>query len=350
MERFSRDREVIFFEEYIPTDHHLAYFEVHSFDGTAVKAVRPRIPHWWSDTEREAGLSRLLDEVLAFSRRERPILWFYTPMMYGFARHVEAQAVVYDCMDELANFKFASPFLKQSEDDLLARADVVFTGGESLYRAKKNRHRNVHCFPSSVDVSHFGKARTCGSIPTDQAAIPSPRLGYIGVIDERTDLALIAEIARRRPEFSFVFIGPIVKILPEDLPAAANIHYLGRKEYAELPAYLSGWDAALMPFAHNEATRFISPTKTPEYLAAGRPVVSTRIADVVASYSNLPGVFLVDGPEAFARACDAACRLDPTDPSWRKVIDAKLSQSSWDKTFAEMKFLVEQAASRELHV
>lgn len=351
MERFSCDRLVIFFEEFIPTDHHLAYFEVHGFEGTAVKAVRPRVPHWWSEAERQAALSRLLDEVIASFCEAKPILWFYTPLMFSFARHVDADAVVYDCMDELANFKFAPPELKDAEGALLSRADVVFTGGKSLFEAKSNRHTNVHCFPSSVDVTHFGSARALNDTPNDQTSIDLPRLGYIGVIDERIDLELVDEVARMRPNFSFVFVGPVVKISPSDLPKRANLHYLGRKSYHELPAYLSGWRAALMPFAHNDATRYISPTKTPEYLAAGVPVVSTRIADVVAGYGNIPGVFLVDGAEHFAAACDEACRMDPCDPAWLAAIDEKLSESSWDKTFAKMSALVEHAVVREeLHV
>jgi UDP-galactopyranose mutase len=350
MERFAHDRDVIFFEEYIPTEHHLAYFEVHSFDGTTVKAIRPRIPHWWSEEERDAALARMLDEVIAFTARGKPILWFYTPMMFGFAKHVDAYSVVYDCMDELANFKFAPPSLRQAEEDLFARADVVFTGGQSLFNAKKAKHHNIHCFPSSVDVDHFRAARHCETTPSDQRSIPEPRLGFIGVIDERTDLELVSNIAAQRPQYSFVFVGPVVKISPEDLPKAPNIFYLGRKSYAELPAYLRGWKAALMPFAHNDATRFISPTKTPEYLAAGRPVVSTRIADVVAAYEGTPGVYLVDGTSEFAGACDAACQMDPTTRQWRDAIDTKLAETSWDKTFSQMRALVEQSVSREVHV
>ncbi len=350
MERFSRTRDVIFFEEYIPTDHHLAYYEVHTFKGSSVKAIRPRVPHWWPESKRLQTLSDLLDQVLKLARIERPVLWFYTPMMCDIASHVEAQAVVYDCMDELANFKFAPSSIREAEQRLLARADVVFTGGESLYRSRAECHKNIHCYPSSVDITHFGQARSIQRSPLDQENIPSPRLGYAGVIDERTDLGLVAEIARARPNYSFVFVGPVVKISDDDLPRAANIHFLGRKEYDELPSYMSGWDVALMPFAHNDATKFISPTKTPEYLAAGLPVVSTRITDVVASYEGLPGVFLVDGTQDFVAACDAACRIDQGTRGWLDVIDSKLRQSSWEKTFDAMEALVEEAAFRELHV
>jgi UDP-galactopyranose mutase len=343
MQRFSRDRQVFFFEEFIPTDHHLAYLEIHPFEGTSVKAVRPRIPHWWSDGERQKALGRLLDDLIALHGAKRPILWFYTPMMFAFAQHVDAAAVVYDCMDELANFRFAPPHLKEMETALMARADAVFTGGISLYEAKKDRHDNIHAFPSSVDTNHFQTARTALADPADQAGISHPRLGYYGVIDERLDLDLIRTAAAVRPNYSFVFLGPIAKISPSDLPKAANIHYLGQKNYADLPSYLSGWEAALMPFALNEATRFISPTKTPEYLAAGRPVVSTRIADVVRTYGNAPGVFFADDSDDFARCCDAALGLAGSRKPWLEDVDARLARSSWDATFDHMARIVDQA-------
>ncbi|WP_421871016.1 UDP-galactopyranose mutase [Pararhizobium sp.] len=348
MGRFAQDRQVFFFEEQIPTDHHLAYLEIHPFEGTTVRSVRPRIPHWWSDAERETALGKLLDELLALNDAIRPILWFYTPVMYSFARHVDASAIVYDCMDELANFKFAPPRLKETEAALIARADVVFTGGHSLYEAKAHLHDNIHPFPSSVDVSHFRTARNESVEPSDQKEIPGLKLGYYGVIDERLDLVLLAAVAKARPNLSFIFIGPVAKIAPEDLPKAANIHYLGQKHYSELPAYLSGWDAALMPFALNEATKFISPTKTPEYLAAGRPVVSTRVTDVVRHYGDLEGVFLADEPESFAAACDEALALKKADDAWLTPVDEMLSGSSWDQTFSAMSVLVEEAVTRKL--
>ncbi|TCQ02344.1 glycosyltransferase involved in cell wall biosynthesis [Rhizobium sp. PP-F2F-G36] len=343
MQRFSADRQVFFFEEYIPTDHHLAYLEIHPFAGTTVKAIRPRVPHWWSESEREIALARLLDDLLALQGGRQPILWFYTPLMFAFARHVDAAAVVYDCMDELANFKFAPPQLKAMEQALLARADVVFTGGDSLYEAKRDRHDNVHAFPSSVDANHFRNARNGQNSPPDQASIKGPRLGFYGVIDERLDLALIRDIAAARPDWSFIFLGPVVKISQNDLPRAANIHYLGQKTYAELPAYLSGWDVAMMPFALNDATRFISPTKTPEYLAAGRPVVSTPITDVVRSYGDVPGVYIAGDLASFVEACAAALALCQSPEPWLESVDALLARSSWDDTARKMRLLIEQS-------
>lgn len=346
MKRFGEKRRVFFFEEHIPTDHHLPYLEFHSFDDTEVVAIRPRVPRDWQGTRLHHALSGLLDDLLAFQAAgQKPVLWFYTPMMLPFAEHVDAAAVVYDCMDELSNFRFAPPGLRENENRLLQRADVVFTGGYSIYEAKRHQHRNIHPFPSSVDTAHFALARTERSPPLDQPSITAPILGYYGVIDERIDLDLLAAVAADRRDWSFVMIGPVTKIDPAALPQAPNIHYLGRKDYAELPAYLAGWDVALMPFAINDATRFISPTKTPEYLAAGRPVVSTPVTDVVRHYGNVSGVFIAEGARDFLSACGQALALAAAPRSWLPKVDRLLAQSSWDQTFGRMSSLVDEAVS-----
>ena len=348
MNRFSLDRNVYFFEEFILTEHHLPFLEFHSFAGTSVKAVRPRVPDRWSDAERQAGLAGLLGELVQLVGGSPPILWFYTPMMWPIARDVDAAAVVYDCMDELANFRFASPLLGELEHQLMRRADVVFTGGHSLYEAKRLLHDNIHPFPSSVDVRHFQAARRLTITPSDQAQISRPILGFCGVVDERLDLSLIAALSAQRPSWSIVIIGPVAKISKEELPRAPNIHYLGQKEYERLPAYFSGWDAALMPFARNDATRFISPTKTPEYLAAGLPVVSTPIADVVRHYADLAGVFFASDAKSFVDACEASLKLTPMRGEWLKEVDEKLQALSWDDTHRRMSALVEQTIETHL--
>ena len=207
-------------------------------------------------------------------------------MSLAFSDHLAPGLIVYDCMDELSAFRGAPPELVEREVELMCRANLVFTGGYSLYEAKRQRHDNAHPFPSSVDVEHFAAARRPQHDPDDQAEIPHPRLGFYGVIDERLDIALIEQVARMRPDWQIVLVGPVVKIDPAELPQRDNIHYLGGKTYDELPQYLSGWDVAIMPFALNESTRFISPTKTPEYLAGGCPVVSTPITDVVRTYGD----------------------------------------------------------------
>jgi UDP-galactopyranose mutase len=346
MTRFARERQIFFFEEHIPTDHHSPYLELHFFDNARVTAVRPRIPRAFSGPRLQEALSMLLDQLLHIhAAGARPILWFYTPMMYPIAAHVDAQAVVYDCMDELSNFRFAPPELRRNEDLLLRRADVVFTGGYSIYEAKRDRHCNIHPFPSGVDVAHFAAARGPLQAPADQAGLGKPVLGYYGVIDERIDLPLIATLADARPEWSFVLVGPVVKIDEADLPRRANIHYLGQRDYADLPAHVAGWDVALMPFAINEATRFISPTKTPEYLAAGRPVVSTPITDVVRHYGKTPAVLIADGEKAFLEACERALDLSGKRDAWLAQVDALLAKSSWDETFRRMSSLVSKAVA-----
>ncbi len=279
---------------------------------------------------------------------ERYIRWYYTPMMLSFTEELRGDATVYDCMDELSGFLGAPADLVTRERALLDAADVVFTGGNSLYEAKRRHHPNVHPFPSSIDVAHFSKSAKTEEEPEDHSAIPHPRAGFYGVLDERMDLDLVREVARLRPEMHFILLGPVVKIDPETLPQAKNIHYLGAKKYAELPRYLAGWDVALMPFALNDSTRFISPTKTPEYLAAGKPVVSTPIHDVVTAYGAAGLVAIAANARSFAEALDQA--LLPQPQAWHTAVSAKLADGSWDKTWASMWKQIERvyAGSAEL--
>jgi UDP-galactopyranose mutase len=298
------------------------------------------MPQGMPEDAREAALQRLLEAHLA-TIRGALIAWYYTPMMLTFSRDLDPDVIVYDAMDELSKFKFAPTHLLDLEQELIDRADIVFTGGSSLYEAKKDRHDSVHCFPSSVDRAHFCKARARQFEPADQEDLPRPRLGFYGVIDERFDTALLDEVARMRPDWSFVMVGPVVKISEDELPRRSNIHYLGGKTYAELPAYLSGWDVALMPFAMNESTMFISPTKTPEYLAGGKPVVSTPIKDVVRHYGQLEGVKFASTAQEFVAACEAALELSRHPESgWLAEADLLLSAASWDTTQARMAGLV----------
>ena len=340
----AHGRRVLFWEEAIPTTHHLPYLEFHAFEGTSVQSVRPRVPDRWSPEDQERALPGLLDQLLGLTGIERPVLWFYTPMMWPIARHVDAAAVVYDCMDELSAFRFAPPDLVSREAQLIEAADVVFTGGWSIWEAKRDRHDNIHALPSSVDAPHFAQARHGLPEPADQAGIPGPRLGYYGVIDERLDLGLIRDMAAARPDWHIVMVGPVAKLSPGDLPHAHNIHWLGQKSYGELPAYLAGWDVALMPFAINEATRFISPTKTPEYLAGGRQVVSTPVRDVVRHYGGTSAVRIAGDAGGFIAACEAALAANGAAAEWRGEADRMLATQSWDATFHHMSRLVNEAA------
>jgi UDP-galactopyranose mutase len=247
-------------------------------------------------------------------------------------------------MDELSAFQGAPVALIEEERRLFQRADVVFVGGASLYDSKKRQHGNAHLFPSSIDHGHFTAARAKPTDPEDQAEIPHPRIGYYGVLDERLDRELLRNIAALHPEWHFVLIGPVVKIRDEELPRAANLHYLGQKRYAELPSYLGNWDVAMLPFARNASTRFISPTKTPEYLAGGKPVVSTPIEDVVNPYGNMGLVHIAANAEEFSEAIRLS--LQGADETWLKQVDAFLGENSWDKTFEGMWKEIERCMSQ----
>jgi UDP-galactopyranose mutase len=345
MTRQARTRRVFFVEEPLREPGAHPRLERRRAEG-GVMVVVPHLPEGLPHEE-EVHLQReMLDGLLRDERARELVLWYYTPMALAFTDHLPARLVVYDCMDELSLFKGAPPDLLRREEELLARADVVFTGGWSLYEAKRGRHPDVHGVPSSVDVAHFAAARDGLDEPADQASLPRPRLGFFGVIDERFDAALVAGAARARPGWQFVMLGPIVKIDPAELPRGPNLHFLGGKSYAELPAYLSGWDVALLPFARNDSTRFISPTKTPEYLAAGRPVVSTSIRDVVRPYGEKGLVRIADDVDAFVAAAEAAMAEDATSAAWLARVDETLAGMSWDRTWAGMQAAMDRALLR----
>lgn len=342
MSRFARQQRVFFIQEPIH-DAVFACLEVSEREHN-VWSVEPHLPPETSLTNAEAIQQRLLGELLQTHHIHDYISWYYTPMAVGFTAHLQPRVTIYDCMDELSDFRGAPPELLARESELLRHADLVFTGGQSLYQAKARRHPNVHCFPSSVDRAHFGQARVCPEA-SDQAAFPHPRLGFFGVIDERMDLDLLAGLADARPEWQLVMIGPVVKIDPMTLPQRANIHYLGGRAYQQLPSYLAGWDVATLPFARNESTKFISPTKTPEYLAGGKPVVSTSIRDVVQPYGELGLAHIADTVPDFVSAVERALAWQTHDATWLARVDRFLANLSWDTTWAHMASLITQ----ELH-
>jgi glycosyltransferase involved in cell wall biosynthesis len=341
MTRFARERRVFFIEEpYFGPGR--ARLEI-TQPQPGLHVVVPHLAAGTDEDEQMAAQAALIDRMLHARAIRDFVLWYYTPIALGFTRHLSPRATVYDCMDELSGFAGAPAALREREAELMKRADLMTTGGHSLYEAKRHLHHNVHAFPSSVDIAHFARARRTTVEPPDQAGLPHPRLGFFGVIDERMDLALLAGLAAARPLWQLVLVGPVVKIDPALLPRAANIHYLGGKPYDTLPSYLAGWDVALMPFARNEATRYISPTKTPEYLAAGRPVVSTSIQDVVKPYGQRRLVRIADTVEDFVAAAEAALGEDPV--ARRKAADEFLRHTSWDSTWARMKSLVDACVS-----
>jgi UDP-galactopyranose mutase len=333
--RCARSRRVFYVEEPLVGDE-LRTDVRERLDGVTV--VTPHVPEGLSLRETDTVQQTLLDELFVEFDIERYLLWVYAPMAIDHAEHLKPLATVYDCMDELSLFAGAPPELRERERRLLAATDVVFTGGASLYAAKRDRHANVHCFPSSVDAEHFAQARAALPEPVDQAGIARPRLGFFGVLDERLDRVLIGELADARPDWQIVLVGPVTKIDPAALPQRPNVHYLGPKDYDDLPSYLAGWDVAWMPFARNDATRFISPTKTLEYLAAGKPVVSTPIADVVRPYGEQGIVAIAETVEDTIDAVEAA--LDTDAAAHVRRVDELLAETSWDRTWQAMESLI----------
>ncbi|MGZ5614732.1 MAG: FAD-dependent oxidoreductase [Methylobacter sp.] len=280
-------------------------------------------------------LGALLDQLVEREALRDLIVWLYTPMALPLARRLKPLAMVYDVMDELSAFKNAPPELLEWEAEAYRCVDLVFTGGPSLYRAKCDRHPNVHCFPSSVDAAHFGKARNIDLDHPDQSSQPRPRLGFFGVIDERVDLRLLDKMARERPEWQLIMVGPVTKIDASELPRHPNLHYLGQQTYDQLPAFLAGWDVCILPFALNESTRFISPTKTLEYMAAEKPIVSTPITDVAEPYGDI--VHIGHSADEFIAACDLALNQSKDQFNQRLSGMRKVLRStSWDMTARAM--------------
>ncbi|WP_196953937.1 glycosyltransferase family 1 protein [Hymenobacter guriensis] len=344
LSRFAQQGRVFYVEE--PFFHNDDLIEPHievKERQNGVKVIVAHLPQRLRGQEdaTDEAQANLLTRFFADNNLTEYIFWYYTPMALAKSRHLQPVLTVYDCMDELAAFKFAPPALREREQELFQKADLVFTGGHTLYEAKSLQHADAHAFPSSIDKDHFGQARQEMPEPADQASIAHPRIGFFGVVDERLDIALLGELAAAHPEWQFIIIGPVVKIDPALLPRTANIHYLGGKNYQELPAYLRGWDVATLLFADNESTKFISPTKTPEYLAAGKPVVSTPIRDVVRPYGDLNLVHIAATADEFGQAIEKALEQN-ADTDWRHRTDEYLKTISWDLTWQQMVDLMAQ--------
>ncbi len=353
LSRFAQRHRVLYIEEPVvaATVDETDGWEL-SHPAPNIVVARPRLANLAGRPEDEViRVTRdLVRQLVLAEEFTRAVAWMYTPMAEPLLDAIDPALVVYDCMDELSLFLGAPPELLRREAALLERADIVFTGGVSLYEAKRKRHPQVSCFPSSVDAGHFAQAKPgAGTVaePPDQASLSRPRLGYFGVIDERLDLAILDRLGASHAEWEIVIVGPVVKIDPGTLPRHPNVHYLGQRSYTELPAYLSGWDVCLLPFALNDATRFISPTKTLEYMAAERPIVSTSITDVVRSYGEI--VYLADSAASFVSACERALDAPVAEREARAIrMRAVVAQSSWDITAARMEQLIDQSLSGHL--
>jgi UDP-galactopyranose mutase len=345
LSRFAKDMSVHFIEEPVYDDGKPRY--VITEKAPNLHVLVPHLPNGTTPDEAEFLQRNLLNGFMATRSARDTAFWYYTPMALAFSGHVNPAITIFDCMDELSAFRFAPARLKQLEQNLLSRSDIVFTGGQSLYEAKKNRHINIHAFPSSIDYSHFAKARNGIAEPEDNLAIPGPRFGFYGVIDERFDIDLLKEVADMKPDWHFVIVGPVVKIDEATLPRNKNIHYLGGRSYAQLPAYLKGWDVAIMPFAMNESTKYISPTKTPEYLAGGKPVISTPINDVVHPYGDEALVHIAADAAAWVAAGEQILSEKDEREKWLKRVDTFLLGNSWDQTYLSMKSLIINTLNRE---
>lgn len=342
LSRCAREHRVFFIEEPV-FERGTAYLDI-ATPGPQLWKITPHITDNLPSRDYYALHRQLIDRLFDRYHIDRYILWYYNPMTFTFSAHLNPLAIVYDCMDDLFSFKGAPAMMGHCETRLLNAASVVFTGGQSLYEARRHRHQRVYAFPSSVDVAHFAQARTAIKEPPDQAGIPHPRIGFYGAIDERVDFDLVSSIADARPDWHLVLVGPIVKIDPETLPQQENIHYLGIKPYEDLPFYLAGWDTALLPFARNNATRFISPTKTLEYLAGGKPVISTSIRDVVSPYGEMKLVSIADTPGDFITTIQNV--LDGSTHINQEKIDTLLAQTSWEATWKSMQHLIEDTIAQ----
>lgn len=342
LSRAALDRRVFFIEEPIFINGSVRH-EIHERDN-GVRVVVPYLPEGLrSDVAIAAMMKEMTQRLFQQEAIADYVFWYYTPMALMFTDHLKPRASVYDCMDELSAFKGAPTLIQDYERRLFENVDLVFTGGQSLYEAKRQQHPAVHAFPSSIDVNHFQQGRNAQTDPSDQKEIPFPRLGFFGVIDERFDIALLDGAASLRPDWHFVMIGPVVKVDAATLPQRPNIHYLGSKKYDDLPRYLAGWDVALLLFARNEATRFISPTKTPEYLAAGKPVISTSIRDVVRPYGDMGLVRIADSPGELVAAAEELMSGATVGQVWLEKVDNFLTGMSWDRTWSEMSRLLAYA-------
>ncbi len=276
---------------------------------------------------------------------EQPVQWFYDPMVAPvFLGQMNEVANVYDCMDELSKFRCAPPEIALREAQLLAEADVVFTGGRKLYELKRRANPNCHFYGCGVDAEHFGAARQPDTaVPPDLATIREPRLGYFGVVDERMDYELIAQLAESRPAWSIVIIGPMLKVDSAVLPRRKNIHWLGARAYGQLPAYCKGFKVCLMPFALNEATEFINPTKALEYMATGRPVVSSPVEDVVKNFGAV--VKIGRNRDEFISLCAEAIEK-PDAKAIRSGLDMA-AENSWESIVARLEEHIQTAILRK---
>lgn len=352
MSRFSHKRRVLFVETLCPDESLVTpLVQIRRFEKWPnLTLLRLQFPTWrwndgeWVDRERK----RLVKEALRGPLRgqfKNPVQWFYDPMaVKAFTGELGEVATVYDCMDELSQFKGAPPEIRKREAELLGIADVVFTGGRRMWESKSKHNSNCHFYGCGVDVPHFSKARSAQTVvPEDIASLPKPVLGYFGVIDERMDYDLLAKLAKASPDWSIVMVGPVTKVDPATLPRMKNVHWMGGRDYTMLPAYCKGFDVCMMPFALNEATEYINPTKALEYMATGRPIVGSAIYDVVKNFGSV--VQVANSHDEFIKLCCAAAESPD-----QQLIDKGLemaSANSWESIVEKMEGHIAEALARK---
>jgi glycosyltransferase involved in cell wall biosynthesis len=348
LSRLAKTHPILFVETYC-SDTPTGFIRLHSPEGHPnVTVCETHLPaSRWSDgrfidRERRRLLRNTLANELA-GRFDDAILWFNDPMaVTAFAGYLDESLIVYDCMDELSQFKGAPPALIEREYELLEVADVVFCGGRKMRDKRVRINPNSHFYGTGVDCRHFGSARS-PSLAVDSAiaALRGPVLGYFGVVDERIDYELLAALADADPTWHVVMVGPTAKVDPAQFPRRSNLHFLGGRPYAQLPAITKGFSVCLMPFALNEATEYINPTKALEYMAAGRPVVSTALDEVK---SNFKTVARIAGSH---REFIAMCRREVDSPSQTRIERglSLASENTWEAIVAKMERHVADALS-----
>ena len=348
MSRFSQKHRVLFVETMAPDENLVTPLaQLRRFEKWPnLTLLRLQFPTWrwsdgkWVDRERRALVKRALHGPLR-GQFNSAVQWFYDPMaVTAFAGQMGEIATVYDCMDELSKFKGAPPEIRKREAELLAAADVVFTGGRRMWESKSPHNSNCHFYGCGVDVMHFSKARSPQTVvPEDIANLPKPVFGYFGVVDERIDYELLEKLAKANPNGSIVMVGPMTKIDPASLPRPKNLHWMGGRDYAQLPAYCKAFDVCMMPFALNEATEYINPTKALEYMATGRGIVSSAIYDVVKNFGSV--VKVADSHNEFIALCrKAADRAD--EKAIQKGLDMAAA-NSWESIVEKMEGHIAEA-------
>ncbi len=350
--RLSRQHRILFVETLAP-DPQLstatARFE-RAKEFPNITLLRLQFPAWrWPDGEYiDLERRRLVQEFVigpGAGQFENPVQWFYDPMAApAFLGHMGEILTVYDCMDELSKFRGAPPQIVERETELLKRADVVFTGGRKLFEAKSRWNGNCHFYACGVEGEHFGRARAAETVvPPDIASLPKPVLGFFGVVDERMDYELVAKLADANRRWSIVIIGPTIKVEPGALPRRSNLHWLGARAYADLPSCCKGFDLCLMPFALNESTEFINPTKALEYMATGRQIVSTAVPDVVRNFAGVVKIGRSHGE--YLELCEEALE-QPDYAAIAKGLQLT-AENSWDAIVAELENHLQEALAHK---